>query len=257
MPSELEEHYGADYDRAIAAGGADPRHWKDRRGTLMRYKDRGKILDLGCGSGGFLASLPRSSWELFGVEMSERTARLAEANTGAQVFVGDVLDAPFPAESFDAITCFHVIEHLHQPWDVFARVCEWLKPDGIFYLMTPNIESAGAEIFGSYWYALELPRHLYHFSPTALRNLARAAGLAECSLTTHRELFVEPSLRYIVDGFFRKCGLQRASLAQAKPPGLCWRAARKGFRTAILPLMTGVASLAGDGESIHAVFVKN
>lgn len=255
-PSELEEHYGADYDRAIAAGGSDPGHWKERRETVLRYKNRGKILDLGCGSGGFLASLRSPSWQLFGIEMSERAAEMAETNTGAEVFVGDILDAPFPEGSFDVVTCFHVIEHLHQPWAVFAQVYKWLKQGGIFYLMTPNIDSAGAKIFGSYWYALELPRHLYHFSPTALGNLARAAGLTEISLTTHRELFVEPSIRYIVDNAFRKSGVQRVPLAQAKPPGYAWRAARKCFRVTILPLIAKSAGLAGDGESIHAVLAK-
>jgi SAM-dependent methyltransferase len=254
--SEIGEHYGVAYDRAIASGGEDANHWRDRRDTLLHYKSRGAVLDLGCSSGGFLASFNSSSWKLFGIEMSGEVAKKATTRCGAQVFVGDILDAPFPPSSFDAITCFHVFEHLYQPRAVLARVSEWLRPGGVFYTMMPNIDSAGARIFGSYWYALELPRHLHHFSPTSLRHLARSVGLEEVSLTTHREVFIEPSLRYILDDVFGKIGIKRTPMAWAKRPSIPWKVFRKGFRLTILPVLTRLASFAGDGESIHAVFMK-
>ena len=65
-----------------------------------------------------------------------------------------------------------------------------VETGGIFYAMMPNIHSAGARIFGSHWYALELPRHLFHYSPVSLRALAAAAGLEDVSVTTHREVFI-------------------------------------------------------------------
>ena len=255
-PSEMGQHYGPDYDRAIASAGADPDHWNWRRDTLLRYKPCGAILDLGCSSGGFLASFKGRSWDLFGIEMSEAVAKQAKARCGAQVFVGDILDAPFPPGSFDAITCFHVFEHLYQPGEVLARVSEWLKPGGIFYTMMPNIDSAGARIFGSYWYALELPRHLHHFSPATLRNIAGLVGLEEVSVTTHREVFIEASLHYILDDVLGRMGIERTPMARAKPAGVSWKVLRKALRLTVLPILTGVASIAGDGESIHAIFAK-
>ena len=123
-PSEMGQHYGEHYDRAISRTGQDPGFWTRRRATLLRCVSSGAILDLGCSSGGFLATLKGPEWKLFGIEMSERVAREAEARTGAQVFVGDILDAPFPPESFDAITCFHVFEHLYQPKELLAKVRE-------------------------------------------------------------------------------------------------------------------------------------
>jgi SAM-dependent methyltransferase len=188
--------------------------------------------------------------------MSDSVAKRAEARCGAQVFVGDILDAPFAPRSFDVVTCFHVLEHLYQPREVLAAAERWLKPDGIFYAMMPNIDSAGARIFRSYWYALELPRHLYHFSPASLRNLAASVGLEEVSLTTHREVFAEASIRYIFDEAFRRAGLFRSPLSQAKAARLPWRIVRKSLRLTLLPVLTGLASLAGDGESIHAVLKK-
>lgn len=256
-PAEMAYHYGVDYDRAIASGGVDPSHWYRRRDEVLRHKSGGAILDLGCSSGGFLATLKGSSWKLFGIEMSEQTARQAEAKCGAQVFVGDILTAPFPPGSFDVITCFHVFEHLYRPREVLARVAAWLKPGGIFYAMMPNIDSAGAAIFRSYWYALELPRHLYHFSPVTLKRLASSTGLREVSITTHREVFIEASVRYIVDGAFAAIGVRRIPIAQAKTVSLAWKVLRKTLRLTILPVLSCLASVAGDGESIHAVFERS
>jgi hypothetical protein len=149
-----------------------------------------------------------------------------------------------------------VFEHLYQPREILAKVSDWLKPDGIFYTMMPNIDSAGAKIFGSYWYALELPRHLYHFSPMSLRKLANSVGLEEVSLTTNREVFIEASSRYILDQAAAKLGFQRIPLAQAKPATVPWKVVRKIFRLTVFPALSGLASFAGDGESIHAVFKK-
>jgi SAM-dependent methyltransferase len=255
-PEEMGNHYGPDYDRAIAGTGDDPNHWTSRRDTLLRYKTGGAILDLGCSSGGFLTSVKSPAWKLYGIEMSDSVARRAEANCGAEVFVGDILDAPFAPGSFDAITCFHVFEHLYHPREVLEKVAKWLKPGGIFFTMMPNIDSAGAHIFKSHWYALELPRHLSHFSPTSLRNMANSVGLEEVSLTTDREVFIEYSTRYVLEDALKKIGISRVPLARAKRPSLAWRVVRKMFRLTVLPVLNGMASLAGDGESIHVVLKK-
>lgn len=255
-PDEMGAHYGADYDRSVSAAGEDLSRWRDRRETLLQYKSGGAILDLGCSSGAFLQSLKGTSWQLYGIEMSAEVARKAEANCGAQVFVGDILDAPFAPGTFDAITCFHVFEHIYQPREVLAKVSEWLKPGGIFYTLMPNIDSAGARIFKSYWYALELPRHLYHFSPKSLKAVANSVGLEEVSVTTGREVFIEASTRYLLDEACRRFGVSRTPLAKALPPGIPFRVVRKAFRLTILPVLNIMASKAGDGESIHAVFQK-
>jgi SAM-dependent methyltransferase len=252
----MGQHYGEAYDRTITSGGTDSEHWKWRRDELLRYKSSGVILDLGCSSGGFLASLKGPSWTLFGIEMSETVARQAQMRCGAQVFAGDILDAPFPPGSFDVITCFHVFEHLHQPRETLLRVREWLRPGGIFYTMMPNVDSVEARIFRSYWYGLELPRHLYHFSPASLRTLATSVGLEEVSLTTHREVFIEPSVRYILDEVLAKIGIRRTPMAYSPPPNLLKRLFRKALRLTVLRMLARMTTRAGRGESIHAVFVK-
>src|SRR6202043_3666498 len=113
----------------------------------------------------------------------------------------------------------HVFEHLYQPREVLSKIAAWLKPGGVFYTMMPNIDSAGARIFRSYWYALELPRHLYHYSPVSLQALARNAGLEVVSLTTNREVFIEQSMRYFFDEVCRKAGFSRLPPAESPAPG--------------------------------------
>jgi len=256
-PEEMGKHYGSDYDRAIAAAGdSSPARWKARLDALAQFKTSGRILDLGCSSGAFLASLPSTNWQLHGIEMSAKVAEQAKSRCSADVFVGDILDAPFPAASFDAITCFHVFEHIYKPKEVLQKVLYWLKPGGIFYFLVPNIDSAAAKVFRSYWYALELPRHLFHYSPASLRNLADATGLRVLSLKTEREVFFEASSRYLLDSIVGKFGIHPRPLAKAQKPTVAFRVVRKAFRLTALPAINAAIGMAGDKESVHAVFAK-
>jgi SAM-dependent methyltransferase len=256
-PQNMFRHYGHDYDKMIAeAGERSPQRWRDRREVLDLYKQGGAILDLGCSSGSFLETLKGGKWDMYGVEMSTESADRALARCGAKVFVGDILDAPFQTGSFDAITCFHVFEHLYHPREVLTKVSQWLKPGGIFYALMPNIDSAGARVFKSYWYALELPRHLYHFSPQSLSRLAQSVGLEEVSMTTGRELFIEKSMHYIIDDLLKGVGITRAPLSKSKEPSFPRKLIRKMYRLTALPIITQAIGLLGPGESIHTVFQK-
>jgi len=256
-PEKMGEHYTDAYHRLISGAGANSVHrWRDRRAALIRHKQGGSILDLGCSSGAFLQYLKGEPWKLYGIEMSADSAKVAEEKSGAQVFVGDILDAPFPAKSFDLITCFDVLEHVYEPRQVMARVREWLKPGGIFYVLVPNIDSAEARVFGSYWCGLELPRHLFHYSPASLRYLASSVGLQEISLVTRRNAAVGVNLRYLLDDLFRAVGVRRTPQAYLSSPSFPWRAARKLLRSTVLRLILASAFLAGGGESIHAFFRK-
>jgi SAM-dependent methyltransferase len=256
-PSEMQRHYTDAYDRLISAAGRNsPHRWRQRKKTLAQYKQSGSLLDLGCSSGSFLQSLSSESWELSGIEMSADSARNAEASSGAKVFVGEVLEASFAPESFDVITCFDVLEHLSEPRKVMARVSEWLKPGGIFYVLVPNVDSAEARVFGSYWHGLELPRHLFHYSPASLKRLAESAGLQEASLETWRNPAVGTSLRYVGDDVFRTVGIRRTPIANRGEASLPWRATRKLARMTVLRFILSLAPLVGGGESIHAIFRK-
>jgi hypothetical protein len=156
------------------------------------------------------------------------------------------------------ITCFNVFEHVYEPREVLIRVAKWLKPGGVFYTLMPNIDSAGRRVFGSYWYPLELPRHLYHFSPATLSKVAKSAGLREVSLETRRELFIESSTRFIVDDVLKKFGISRPPLCKLSDDvSLPFRVLRKIYRLTLMQLFTAAASLAGPGETMAAVLAKD
>ena len=255
-PNEMHEHYTAAYHKLISGAGDDPSRWNRRRADLLQFKQSGSLLDLGCSSGSFLASMRGDAWSLHGVEMSANEAAAAEARTGGKIFVGSVLDAPFQPESFDAITCFDVLEHIYEPHRVMAKVSYWLKPGGVFYIHVPNIDSAEARMFGSYWHGLELPRHLFHYSPASLQFLAESVGLRPLSLETRRNPAVGVSLRYVWDDVFGAVGIRRTPVAYRTDGGLAWRAARKLVRLTVLRGLLAAAPLIGGGESIHAIFRK-
>lgn len=254
-PAQMHMHYTEAYDRLISAAGENsPGRWRARNSALSPYKQSGALLDLGCSSGTFLQTLAGKDWDLFGIEMSAESAKQARAKSGASVFVGDILDAQFPPASFDIITCFDVFEHLYEPRRVMAKVAEWLKPGGIFYVLVPNVDGAEARVFGSYWHGLELPRHLFHYSPVSLEFLAKSAGLLTVSLHTNRNSAVGTGLRYVWDDVFRAVGIRRTPVAYRGEASLPWRAARKLARMTVLRALLAMAPLVGGGESIHAIF---
>jgi len=257
-PEEMAFHYDEDYHRTIVAGGetSAASRWQRHRDLISRHKQRGAILDIGCSSGGFLGTMQRGSWKLYGIEMEASTAEKARSATGAEVFVGDAVAAPFPPESFDVITAFDVLEHVYQPRQFLGKVLEWLKPGGIFYTMLPNIDSWEARMLGTYWYGLELPRHLFHFSPRSLRQLMAALGFQEVALSTPQISYVERSVGYVFSEVLQRVGFSPAPAAKATPKSIPWRALRKAMRLTLVAPFGKVASLAGAGASIEAIFRK-
>jgi len=197
------------------------------------------------------------SWSLYGIEISPEEARQAEATSGAQVFVGDVLGAPFSPNSFDVITGLHILEHVYNPREVVGRVWELLKPGGVFYMLSPNIEAIEASMFGSYWYCLELPRHLYHFSPRSLAHLFAYDQFDQVMLRTIPNCYVERSMYYVTSRALEKCGMSRPALAEARPTAtLPWRVVRKGLRLGLLWPYRHLAAAVGRGPVIEAAFRK-
>jgi SAM-dependent methyltransferase len=258
-PQDMPFHYGQGYHKSIEKAGEDEpaRRWKRHRNTVLSLKPEGSLLDIGCSTGAFLRSLRGSPWQLHGVEISEQEAERARISAGATVFAGDPLDAPFGPESFDVITCFHLLEHVYEPVELLKRVRMWLKPGGFFYVILPNIDSWEASIFRSYWYGLELPRHLFHFSPSSLERAAQVAQMRTVRLHTLLEdSFAEHSFHYIFQNMLGRIGMSKAPLASGLPAPFPVKAIRKSFRLSIESLFKYAASAAGRGASIEGLFVK-
>lgn len=257
-PEEMGSHYGEGYHQAIVQAGEDDTdlRWIKHRTQICRFKSGGAILDIGCSSGAFLGTMKSDQWYLFGIELQESTAARARSKTGATVFVGDALAAPFPPESFDVVTCFDLIEHVHVPVALLKQIRRWLKPNGILYIMIPNVDSWESSLFRSYWYGLELPRHLFHFSPRSLRRMLRAAGFHERLLKTSSVSYIERSSNYVWSRFIGRLGLSPTPQSVLKRSPLPWRAARKLMRLFLIAPFGWLASLCGAGASQVAVFKR-
>lgn len=258
-PEEMAYHYGADYHRAVTASGETKllKRWRPTRDKVLKIGRGDALLDVGCSSGGFLRTLRDGPWTLYGIEISPDEARKAGQSSGAEVFVGTVLDAQFVPESFDVITAFHFLEHAHRLKEVVGKLWEWLKPGGIIYIQVPNIESVEAHIFKSYWYGLELPRHLWHFSPASLRELFLPAGFEEVFAHTTPDCYVEKSMRYLLDNAFTKVGISRTPLAALNgSASIPLRVIRKAVRLSALWPFRQASAVAGRGAGIDAIFRK-
>jgi 2-polyprenyl-3-methyl-5-hydroxy-6-metoxy-1,4-benzoquinol methylase len=133
------------------------------------------LLDVGCGSGGFLRSAAEAGWRVSGADPDPKALAVASSpdmdirQGGIEAFAGE-------QARFDAITLSHVIEHVHRPAEVIQTAFDLLKPGGVLYIDTPNIQSRGAALFGKNWRGLEMPRHLVLFSQDGLSDLLKRSG---------------------------------------------------------------------------------
>src|ERR1035437_5589386 len=138
----------------------------------------GKLLDVGCGNGGFLHRMHNLGWSVTGIDFDAKAIENAKKMHGTDLTVmhTDLPSARFPDESFDAVTMSHVIEHAPDPVVLLMEARRILKTQGRLVTTTPNIRSLGHKKFRDCWWGLDSPRHLQIFSLAALRECARKAG---------------------------------------------------------------------------------
>lgn len=133
------------------------------------------VLDVGAGRGRFVRSARQAGFDAQGIEPSARGFRAAK-QLGTGVARADIEDAPIGERSLDAITVWHVLEHLDDPGRALSRMHGWLRPAGALLVGVPNLASVQARLAGGCWYHLDVPRHRVHFTPQGLETLLRARG---------------------------------------------------------------------------------
>ena len=136
----------------------------------------GSLLDIGSGTGAFLAVMKKKGWEVKGIEPDEDARRLTKQLYNLDIDNPTVLNS-IRGSSFNAITLWHVLEHVHQLHDYIEHLKRILKPQGKFFIAVPNYQSTDSNIYRSYWAAYDVPRHLYHFSPNSIEVLMQKHGL--------------------------------------------------------------------------------
>lgn len=138
--------------------------------SIVGKEEGFSLLDFGCGTGDFLGFVQQHGIVAEGVEPDAHAREVAKAVNKVETYSIEA-SRELGAEKYEVITLWHVLEHvhlLHEQIDLFRR---WLKPGGKLIIAVPNIESHDAREYGKYWDALDVPRHLYHFSPQNLRSI--------------------------------------------------------------------------------------
>jgi 2-polyprenyl-3-methyl-5-hydroxy-6-metoxy-1,4-benzoquinol methylase len=138
--------------------------------------ENGKLLDIGAGAGAFLQQMKSEGWEVTGIEPDEDARNIASKHFGLQLLPQEMLQNLQPL-SFDAITMWHVMEHVHDLHGYVETLKTLLKPGGKIIIAVPNYQSADADIYKLFWAAYDVPRHLYHFSPKSMEVLMQQHGL--------------------------------------------------------------------------------
>lgn len=158
-------------------------HWV-RRITLtskrklvekMMGRTKGHLLDIGAGTGAFASYMITKGWEVTGLEPDEKARKVAAATHKIQLLPADELFS-LPEKQFDAITLWHVLEHVHQLKEYLEQIQRLLKPGGGLFIAVPNYTSYDALRYNRFWAAYDVPRHLYHFSPEAMKVLVERNG---------------------------------------------------------------------------------
>ena len=138
-------------------------------------KPTGTLLDIGAGTGAFVDTMQTGGWQVTGLEPDVTAAKQALLKYNIQLQPADNIYT-LGATQFDAITMWHVLEHVHDLHGYFKRFSEMLNTDGVLVIAVPNYTSTDAGIYGKNWAALDTPRHLYHFSPASMELLADTHG---------------------------------------------------------------------------------
>lgn len=130
-------------------------------------ENKGKILDIGAGTGDFLFVAKQNGWEITGIEPSEKAKQIAISK--GVLFAARTED--LQNQSFDVITMWHVLEHVPNLENQILELKRLLKPNGTLLVAVPNFKSFDANYYGKYWAAYDVPIHFWHFSKTAIKLL--------------------------------------------------------------------------------------
>lgn len=136
----------------------------------------GSLLDVGSGTGAFASEMKNAGWQVTGLEPDGDARRIAEEVNNIDLNEMDTF-YNLPVASFDAITMWHVLEHVHDLHGYMIQLKSLLKENGKLFIAVPNYTSKDAAIYKEHWAAYDVPRHLYHFSPQAMKMLIEKHGM--------------------------------------------------------------------------------
>jgi len=235
-PAQTSEHSVAELELSTA---------KKHLELLKQYQaaEGGKLLEIGCGHGYLLMKANEFGYNVTGLECSSHACDIAKANLNGKgtVICGQIELLEHESEKYDVCVLSDVIEHIRDPRGFLLRINRLLKPDGVIFIATPNVESWSARFLAEKWMEFK-PKHLYYFSPANLQSLMYQCGFSEnilkpCVKVMNLEYLVQHFIHFPIP-FITKILLTLRKLS----PGFLHY---KPFR--IVP--TGMIIMARKGES--------
>ncbi len=150
-------------------------HSKRKLIQRVTGKEKGLLLDVGAGIGAFTDAMREAGWEVTALEPDETARQRAKTKYGLELQPPETLYT-LPDARYDAISLWHVLEHVHDLHGYLQTFSRILKPGGKLIIAVPNYTSYDATVYQQYWAAYDVPRHLYHFSPAGMELLGQQKG---------------------------------------------------------------------------------
>ena len=194
--SEAGKYYESDsyISHSDTSRGLINKLYRFARNMMLRKKaklvkrltklEKGSILDIGSGTGYFASEMKKAGWDAKGIEINEKARDFSISSFGLEISAPSQI-GKLISRSFDCITLWHVLEHSDDPDAYMTEIRRLLKPGGTCIIALPNSNSYDALHYGRYWAAWDVPRHLWHFTPSTFHRFAENAGF---SLTGLRSL---------------------------------------------------------------------
>jgi len=258
-PAQMSRYYPATYlpyKSAIEDEQWTLMRWVRRR-NIRRYRQvveelsprvPGRILDVGCSTGIFLAEMRNADWETYGIDPSPVAVAYARQRFGLEVFEGPLSEADLATERFTVVTMWDVLEHTFNPLKILKSIHQLLETEGIVVITIPSYESWDRLLFGRYWIGYDAPRHLYVFPREVLQSMLTHVGFEivhlRCAFGGYYTFIA--SLRLWINQHIRNPFMRNIWFQLLNVPGL---------RLPFFPVTT-VAGWLGKGNKLEVVARK-
>ncbi len=266
---ELAAYYPQeDYDLYNKAAGLKDRSMDElerllwpRRALIEKYRQPGRLLDVGFGDGSWLYYMRESGWDVAGVDFNEKMVELVGGELGIDARAGQLEDAGFDDDSFDVVTLWGVLEHVQDPAGTIAEIDRITGEGALLVAYTQNAASLEARFLDEDWFIYEIPRHLFSFTPDNLARLLSAGGFCVSETQFESPLYYcQMNWQYLkqrrlgMDGdvVHRPSLLDRAIVKamdnyRRALTGRSWSAAMTAYAVKRLPARQGAGGAEGDG----------
>jgi 2-polyprenyl-3-methyl-5-hydroxy-6-metoxy-1,4-benzoquinol methylase len=183
--TEIEDLYPEDYEayQPLRTNTSSLVDWHTRRALIKQLKyveqyrpERGQLLDVGCATGNFLLLARELGWQVFGIEIIEKAAKIAREQLGNSVISHDLETTNLLPGSLDAITLWDVVEHMPSPKYAMHKFHDLLRLGGLVYFSIPNLDSFDRKLFKSEWIGWDAPRHFTLYNESTIQRLLTETG---------------------------------------------------------------------------------